>query len=137
MANSGRGVGEVDPPEALGSPTPFDIDCLPVPAPLYPVVPLEYSECLLRKGMMGLPSTNSLCRWDHLSLGDLGTSDLILFSQRFTGNQIAKIYQQNPEAYSHTEVSSMYRCHAKSRWKWPFFFHTFQQQDIEPIGSKQ
>ncbi|XP_042812968.1 xylulose kinase isoform X2 [Panthera tigris] len=34
--------------------------------------------------------------------------------QRFTGNQIAKIYQQNPEAYSHTERISLVSSFAAS-----------------------
>ncbi|XP_059965634.1 xylulose kinase isoform X2 [Mesoplodon densirostris] len=42
--------------------------------------------------------------------------DLLLHEQlqRFTGNQIAKLYQQNPEAYSHTERISLVSSFAAS-----------------------
>ncbi|XP_042812970.1 xylulose kinase isoform X4 [Panthera tigris] len=42
------------------------------------------------------------------------TSPVLMWVQRFTGNQIAKIYQQNPEAYSHTERISLVSSFAAS-----------------------
>ncbi|XP_037004104.2 xylulose kinase isoform X1 [Artibeus jamaicensis] len=62
-------------------------------------------------------STTAQCRQLEASVGGAQALSGLTGSrayERFTGNQIAKIYQQNPEAYSHTERISLVSSFAAS-----------------------
>ncbi|ELR52501.1 Xylulose kinase, partial [Bos mutus] len=62
-------------------------------------------------------STAAQCRQLEAAVGGAQALSLLTGSrayERFTGNQIAKIYQQNPEAYSHTERISLVSSFAAS-----------------------
>uniref|UniRef100_A0A8I5NMT3 Xylulose kinase n=1 Tax=Papio anubis TaxID=9555 RepID=A0A8I5NMT3_PAPAN len=62
-------------------------------------------------------STTAQCRQLEAAVGGAQALSCLTGSrayERFTGNQIAKIYQQNPEAYSHTERISLVSSFAAS-----------------------
>ncbi|XP_037703328.1 xylulose kinase isoform X3 [Choloepus didactylus] len=62
-------------------------------------------------------STTAQCRQLEAAVGGAQTLSCLTGSrayERFTGNQIAKIYQQDPEAYSHTERISLVSSFAAS-----------------------
>ncbi|KAF5921783.1 hypothetical protein HPG69_012954 [Diceros bicornis minor] len=62
-------------------------------------------------------STTAQCRQLEATVGGAQALSCLTGSrayERFTGNQIAKIYQQNPEAYSHTERISLVSSFAAS-----------------------
>ncbi|XP_023619179.1 xylulose kinase isoform X3 [Myotis lucifugus] len=62
-------------------------------------------------------STTAQCRQLEAAVGGAQALSRLTGSrayERFTGNQIAKIYQQNPEAYSHTERISLVSSFAAS-----------------------
>ncbi|XP_032989015.1 xylulose kinase isoform X2 [Rhinolophus ferrumequinum] len=62
-------------------------------------------------------STTAQCRQLEAAVGGAQALSSLTGSrayERFTGNQIAKIYQQNPEAYSHTERISLVSSFAAS-----------------------
>ncbi|XP_057561693.1 xylulose kinase isoform X4 [Hippopotamus amphibius kiboko] len=62
-------------------------------------------------------STTAQCRRLEAAVGGAQALSCLTGSrayERFTGNQIAKIYQQNPEAYSHTERISLVSSFAAS-----------------------
>uniref|UniRef100_A0A452FYZ6 Xylulose kinase n=1 Tax=Capra hircus TaxID=9925 RepID=A0A452FYZ6_CAPHI len=62
-------------------------------------------------------STAAQCRQLEAAVGGAQALSRLTGSrayERFTGNQIAKIYQQNPEAYSHTERISLVSSFAAS-----------------------
>ncbi|XP_036122499.1 xylulose kinase [Molossus molossus] len=62
-------------------------------------------------------STAAQCRQLEAAVGGAQALSCLTGSrayERFTGNQIAKIYQQNPEAYSHTERISLVSSFAAS-----------------------
>ncbi|XP_025128798.3 xylulose kinase isoform X3 [Bubalus bubalis] len=62
-------------------------------------------------------STAAQCRQLEAAVGGAQSLSRLTGSrayERFTGNQIAKIYQQNPEAYSHTERISLVSSFAAS-----------------------
>uniref|UniRef100_A0A452TH21 Xylulose kinase n=1 Tax=Ursus maritimus TaxID=29073 RepID=A0A452TH21_URSMA len=62
-------------------------------------------------------STTAQCRQLEAAVGGAQALSGLTGSrayERFTGNQIAKIYQQNPEAYSHTERISLVSSFAAS-----------------------
>ncbi|XP_059793563.1 xylulose kinase isoform X2 [Balaenoptera ricei] len=62
-------------------------------------------------------STTAQCRQLEATVGGAQALSCLTGSrayERFTGNQIAKLYQQNPEAYSHTERISLVSSFAAS-----------------------
>ncbi|XP_063468056.1 xylulose kinase isoform X6 [Symphalangus syndactylus] len=62
-------------------------------------------------------STTAQCRQLEAAVGGAQALSCLTGShayERFTGNQIAKIYQENPEAYSHTERISLVSSFAAS-----------------------
>ncbi|XP_075862547.1 xylulose kinase isoform X2 [Microcebus murinus] len=62
-------------------------------------------------------STATQCRQLEAAVGGAQALSCLTGSrayERFTGNQIAKVYQQNPEAYSHTERISLVSSFAAS-----------------------
>nr|XP_036870050.1 xylulose kinase isoform X1 [Manis javanica] len=62
-------------------------------------------------------STTAQCRQLEAAVGGAQALSCLTGSrayERFTGNQIAKIYQQNPEAYAHTERISLVSSFAAS-----------------------